>query len=121
MRIGPSSITRCSGRLAQRFRLRPPCAELEASGRGVCEGMIEDFERRLMLTEDELEVVVARGIGDGDRHQIRRSTPEQSHRDAVALARHQFCPPGFVGWLKHGAVLSLVVVTRRSVRRSAWL
>src|SRR6266496_6245323 len=119
MRIGPSSIA--SGRIAQHFRLRPPCAELEASGRSVREGMIEDFECRLMLIEDELEVVVARGIGDGDRHEIRRSTPKQSHAEAVALARHQFRPPGFVSWLEHGSVISLGVVTRRSVRRSAWL
>jgi hypothetical protein len=69
--------------------------------------MIEDFERGLMLIEDEFEGVVARGIGDGNRHQIRRSTPKQSYREAVALARHQFCPPGFVSLLKHCAVPSL--------------
>src|SRR5260221_296871 len=72
-----------SGRVAQQVRLRPPRAELEAPGRGVREGMIEDLERRLMLVEDELEVVVARSIGDGDCHQVRRSTPKQAHRDAV--------------------------------------
>src|SRR6478752_7657096 len=73
------------GSFAQHLRLRRRCAELEASGRGVREGVIENLQRRLMLVEHELEVVVARGISDGDRHQIRRSTPKQSHRDAVAL------------------------------------
>jgi hypothetical protein len=93
----------CSGRCGP---------ELEASSRIVREGMIEDLERRLMLVEEELEVVVARSIADGDSHQIRRPTPKQSHCDAVALARHQFRPPGFVCLLKHVAVPSLGVVTR---------
>ena len=43
------------------------------------ERMIEDLQRGLMLIDDELEVVVARSIGDSNRHQIRRAPPEQSY------------------------------------------
>jgi hypothetical protein len=49
-----------------------------------------------VFVEDELEVVFVWGIVDGDGHQIRRSTPEQSHRDAVRLARRQFRPRNVV-------------------------
>jgi hypothetical protein len=30
--------------------------------------MLEDVQRSLVLVEDELELIVVRGIGDGDRH-----------------------------------------------------
>jgi hypothetical protein len=63
-------LSRRSGRIAQPFLLRPLRAALEASSGSVREGMIEDLERRLMLVEEELEVVVARSIADGDRYQF---------------------------------------------------
>jgi hypothetical protein len=63
--------------------------------------MMEDVQRSLVLVEDELEVIVVRGIGDGDRHQIRRSTPEQPDRDSVALAGRQFRPPRFACRFEH--------------------
>src|SRR3954462_12676041 len=61
-------------RMAQYLWLRPIRGDVEASGRGVRKWMIEDVQRPLVLAEDELEVIVVRGIGDRDRHQIRRST-----------------------------------------------
>src|SRR4051794_36711863 len=84
---GASSVR--LGSIEQYLRLRPRwCAELEAPGRSVRVWMMEDVQRLrpLIVMEDELEIVVGRGIGDGDRHQFRSAAPEEPHRDAVALA-----------------------------------
>src|SRR6266516_1703542 len=88
-------------RMAQYLWLRPIRADVEASGRGVRKWMIEDVQRSLVLVEDELEIIVVRGIGHGDRHQVRRSTPEQPDRDSVALARREFRAAGFVYGVEH--------------------
>src|SRR5262249_7593312 len=77
------------GDIEEHLRRRPARVELEAAGCRVGERMMEDVERPVALVEDELEVVVGRGVGDGDGHQVRRSAPEQRHRDAVALSRRQ--------------------------------
>jgi len=69
--------------------------------------MVEDVERLLVLVEDELEVVVVRGIGDGDRHEVRRAAPKQGHRGAVALPRRQLRPLPFVCRPEHGAKADL--------------
>jgi hypothetical protein len=82
------------------------CAELDASGRGMREWMFKDIQRSFILVEDQLEVVVVRGIGDGNRHEIRRSTPKQSHRDAVAVPRRQFRLPTSVWGFKHRRIPS---------------
>src|SRR6185437_933592 len=100
---GDSSLMLCS--IAQRLPLRPLGGELEASSRGVREWMIEDVQRSLVLVEDELEVIVVRGVGDGDRHQIRRSSPQQPDHDSVALAGHQFRSPRFVYRFEHLVLL----------------
>jgi hypothetical protein len=75
------------GSILERTRclLSSACPELDASRRGMRKWMFKDIQRSFILVEDELEVVVVRGIGDGNRHEIRRSTPTQSHRDAVAV------------------------------------
>ena len=68
------------------LRLGRSTTELDASGCCVREWMVEDVERLVVFAEDELEVVVVGGIVDRDRHQTRRSSPEQSHDDTVRLA-----------------------------------
>jgi len=81
-------------------------AKLDTSRRGMRERMVEDIHCSLVFIEDELEVVVVRGIGDGNCHQIRRSTPKQSHRDAVAVPRRQFRLPTSVWGFKHRQIPS---------------
>src|SRR3954451_2371876 len=88
-------------RMPKYLWLRTTRADVEASGRGVRKRMIEDVQRPLVLVENELEAIVVRGIGDGNRHQIRRSTPEEPDRDSVALAGRQFRPPRFVCRFEH--------------------
>src|SRR6266545_4180943 len=68
--------------------------------------MVEDIQRPIMFVEDELEVVVVCNVVDGDGHQIRRSTPEQSHRDAVRPARRQFRPRNVVYGFEHREIPS---------------
>ena len=81
--------------------------EVEAPCRCVGKGMVEDVQRLIVLIENELEVVVVGGVGDGDRNQIRRSSPEQRDRDSVTLARRQFRPPGVVFGFGHLVIPSL--------------
>ena len=93
-------------RIGQNLLLRAACAEVEAPSRCVREGMVEDIQRSLMLVKDELEVLVGRGVGDRDGHQVRGSTPEQSHCDAVVLPGREFRAPGFVSDFEHREILS---------------
>src|SRR6266516_908246 len=92
--------------------------KLDASRGGMREWMMEDIQRSVVLVEDELEIVVVRSIRDGDRRQIRRPTPEQSDREAVALARRELHPPGvFCGFNHRKSLRSLgSAVTRRRLR-----
>jgi hypothetical protein len=83
------------------LRLQKIGADLEAPCRGVGERMMEDVQRSLVLAEDELKVIVVPGIGDSDRHQIRRSTPEEPDRDSIALARVELRAPSFVCGFEH--------------------
>jgi hypothetical protein len=70
------------------------------------EWMFKDIQRSFILVEDQLEVVVVRRIDDGNRYEIRRSTPEQSYRDAVAVPRRQFRLPTSVWGFKHRRIPS---------------
>jgi hypothetical protein len=70
------------------------------------ERMFKDIQRSLTIVEDKLEVVVVRRIGDRNGHEIRRSIPKQSHRDAVAVPRRQFRLPTSVWGFKHRQIPS---------------
>src|SRR6266536_6230136 len=81
-------------------------AELDPPGGCVRKRMVEHIQRPIVFVEDELEGVAVCGVVDSDGHQIRRSTPEQSHRDAVRLARHQFRPRNVVYGFEHREIPS---------------
>src|SRR6266704_4356683 len=68
--------------------------------------MAEHIQRPIVFVEDELEVVVVCSVVDSDGDQIRRSTPEQSHRDAARLARRQFRPRNVVYGFEHREIPS---------------
>src|SRR6266511_1644428 len=76
-------------------------AELDPPGGCMRKRMVKHIQRPIVFVEDELEVVVVCSVVDSDGHQIRRSTPEQSHRDAVRLARRQFRPRNVVYGFEH--------------------
>src|SRR6266540_6444576 len=86
--------------------LWPTRAELDPPGGCVRKRMVEHIQRPIVFVEDELEVVVVCSIVDNDGHQIRRSTPEQSHRDAARPARRQFRPRNVVYGFEHREIPS---------------
>src|SRR6266545_1108212 len=86
--------------------LWPARAELDPPSGCVRKWMVEHIQRPIVFVEDELEVVVVCRVVDSDGHQIRRSTPEQSHRDAVRLARRQFRPRNVVYGFEHREIPS---------------
>src|SRR6266498_2235122 len=81
-------------------------AELDPPGGCVRKRMVEHIQRPIMFVEDELEVVVVCSVVDGDGHQIRRSAPKQSHRDAIRLARRQFPRRNVVYGFEHREIPS---------------
>jgi hypothetical protein len=68
--------------------------------------MVEHIQRPIVFVEDEFDVVVVCNVVDSDGHQIRRSTPEQSHRDAVRLSRRQFRPRNVAYGFEHREIPS---------------
>src|SRR5690349_5310588 len=86
--------------------LRPARAKLDSSGRCVRKRMVEHVQGPLVLFEDQLEVVVVCSVVDSDSHQTRRSTPEQSHRDAVHLARRELSPGNVFCCFEHREIPS---------------
>src|SRR6476619_6349953 len=86
--------------------LWPARAELDPPRGCMRKGMVEHIQRPLAFVEDELEVVVVCSVVDSDGHEVRRSTPEQSHRDAVRLARRQLRPRNVVYGFEHREIPS---------------
>ena len=80
----------------RQLRLGSAGAKLETPRRSMRKRVVEDVQWSLVFFENELEVVPVRGIGHCDGEEIRRSAPEQSDGDSVALARRKLRPPGFV-------------------------
>ena len=87
MATGDAASSRSSGR---------PVRNSIPRAAACAKGWWNTSSARSSFVEDELEVVVVCSVVDSDGHEVRRSTPEQSHRDAVRLARRQFRPPNFV-------------------------
>src|SRR6185295_16280326 len=86
---------------------RAAFVKVETPSRCVRKRMVKHIQRPIVFAQDELEVVAVCNVLDGDGHQVRRSSPEQFHRDAVRRARRQFCPRNVVYGFEHCEIPSL--------------
>jgi hypothetical protein len=77
--------------------------------------MVEDIQRPIVFVEDELEVVVVCGVVDSNGDQIRRSTPEQSHRDAGLGVQEVALSGALVGFGAHNAAAVAATLLYRSL------